>query len=38
MRWIARKAVLAVMAALAAKLVQYFMTDTGKPGTLSRSR
>ena len=37
MRWIFRKAMLAVIGILAVRLVEYFMTDTGRPGALARS-
>ena len=36
MRWILRRAMLAALASLMVKLVQYFLIDTGKPGSLSR--
>ena len=38
MRWIMRKVVFAAITALAVRLVDYFLTDTGKPGQLARQR
>jgi len=38
MRRIVRKLMLGAVTMLAVRVVEYFMTDTGKPGSLSRKR